>query len=84
MDRVAAELGMDPIDVAITNDGAKGHDMEWLTERKEEAGFTRRDSLKECLEKGKAAIGLGQQMASAGRKETAQRQNARYRFYLDP
>ncbi len=56
MDRVATELGMDPIDVAIKNDGAKGHDMAWLTERKEEADFTPRDSLKECLEKGKAAI----------------------------
>jgi CO/xanthine dehydrogenase Mo-binding subunit len=56
MDRVAAELGMDPIEVALRNDGAKGHDMAWLTERKEELGFTPRDSLRECLEKGKAAI----------------------------
>ncbi len=55
-DRVAAELGMDPIDVAIMNDGAKGHDIEWLTERKVEVGFTPRNSLSECLEKGKAAI----------------------------
>ncbi|MFO7984891.1 MAG: xanthine dehydrogenase family protein molybdopterin-binding subunit [Desulfatiglandaceae bacterium] len=59
MDRVAAELGMDPIEVAIKNDGAKGHDMQWLTERKAEVGFTPRDSLKECLEKGKAAIDWG-------------------------
>lgn len=55
-DRVAAELGMDPIDVAILNDGAKGHDMAWLTERKVEAGFTPIDSLAACLEKGKAAV----------------------------
>jgi CO/xanthine dehydrogenase Mo-binding subunit len=59
-DRVAAELGMDPIDVAIKNDGAKGHDMAWLTEQKEEVGFTPRDSLKECLEKGKTRRRLGQ------------------------
>ena len=56
MDRVAAELGMDPIEVALKNDGAKGHDMAWLTERKKEFGFHARDSLRECLEKGKAAI----------------------------
>ena len=30
-------------------------DMAWLTERKEEAGFTPRDSLKAWLEKGKSA-----------------------------
>ena len=68
-DRVAAELGMDPIDVAIMNDGAKGHDMEWLTERKVEAGFTPRDSLKECLEKGKPAIDWDNKWHKPGTKK---------------
>ena len=55
-DRVAAELGMDPIDIALKNDGVKGHDMDWVRERKQEMGFTPRHSLRECIEKGKAAI----------------------------
>ena len=54
MNRVAAELGMDPIEVALKNDGCLGHDMGWLSEKKKERGFEVRDSLKECIEKGKA------------------------------
>lgn len=53
---VADALGMDPIEVALKNDGAEGHDINWLNERKAELGFERRDSLRECIEKGKAAI----------------------------
>ena len=68
-DRVAAELGMDPIDVAILNDGAKGHDLAWLTERKEEVGFTPRDSLKECLEKGKPAADWDKKWHKPGTKK---------------
>ena len=55
-DRVAAELNMDPIEVALKNDGVKGHDMAWAEERKKEMGFIPRDSLRECVEKGMAAI----------------------------
>ncbi|MBW1717572.1 MAG: xanthine dehydrogenase family protein molybdopterin-binding subunit, partial [Deltaproteobacteria bacterium] len=55
-DRVAAELGMDPIEVALKNDGAKGHDMVWVNEKKKELGFIPKDSLRECIEKGKEAI----------------------------
>jgi CO/xanthine dehydrogenase Mo-binding subunit len=55
-EHVAAELGLDPTDVALKNDGAEGHDMEWLNQRKAELGFPVRDSLRECIEKGKAAI----------------------------
>jgi CO/xanthine dehydrogenase Mo-binding subunit len=40
----------------LINDGADGHDMEWLNKKKAENGFPVRDSLKECIEKGKAAI----------------------------
>lgn len=54
--RVADALNMDPAEVAVINDGADGHDMQWLNERKSELGFDVRDSLKECIEKGKTAI----------------------------
>ena len=54
MDRVAAECGMDPTEVAQKNDGCQGHDMNWLNEQKRKRGFVVRDSLKECIEKGKA------------------------------
>ncbi len=53
----AAELGLDPTEVALINDGADGHDMEYLNRFKSEHGFPVRDSLKECLEAGKKAIG---------------------------
>ena len=56
-DHIAAALGLDPVEVALINDGADGHDMNWLNERKAERGFEVRDSLRECVEKGKAAIG---------------------------
>ncbi len=56
-ERVAEALGLDPIEVALKNDGAEGHDMDWLNRRKAELGFPVRDSLRECIEKGKAAIG---------------------------
>ena len=54
--RVAEALGMDPTEVALKNDGAEGHDIKWLNERKAELGFREVDSLRECIEKGKAAI----------------------------
>ncbi len=69
MDRVAAELGMDPIEVALKNDGAKGHDLEWLTERKKEMDFIPRDSLRECLEKGKPAIDWDNKWHPPGKKK---------------
>jgi len=55
-DHVADALGLDPMEVALKNDGADGHNMEWLDQRKEKMGFQVRDSLRECIEKGKAAI----------------------------
>jgi CO/xanthine dehydrogenase Mo-binding subunit len=56
-DRVAAALEMDPTEVALKNDGCHGHDTRYLDEYKEKHGFPKRDSLKECLEAGKQAIG---------------------------
>jgi CO/xanthine dehydrogenase Mo-binding subunit len=55
-DRVAAALGMDPTEVALKNDGAEGQDIAWLNLKKAELGFAVRDSLRECIERGKAAI----------------------------
>jgi len=55
-DHVAAELGLDPTEVALKNDGCEGHDMDWLLKYKREKGFPERDSLAECIEAGKKAI----------------------------
>jgi CO/xanthine dehydrogenase Mo-binding subunit len=54
--RVAAECSLDPIEVALRNDGEEGHDIAHLNEKKKKLGFTVIDSLKECIEKGKAAM----------------------------
>jgi CO/xanthine dehydrogenase Mo-binding subunit len=67
-DHVADELGLDPTEVALKNDGADGHDMEWLNQRKKELGFQVRDSLRECIEKGKAAIEWDKKWHSPGTK----------------
>ncbi|MBI4766529.1 MAG: xanthine dehydrogenase family protein molybdopterin-binding subunit [Deltaproteobacteria bacterium] len=55
-DHIANALNLDPTEVALKNDGAFGHDTEWLNQQKKERGFQVRDSLKECIEKGKKAI----------------------------
>jgi len=55
-DHMANALGLDPTEVALKNDGADGHDLDWLNEQKLERGFMVRDSLKECIDKGKKAI----------------------------
>jgi CO/xanthine dehydrogenase Mo-binding subunit len=69
MDRVASELGMDPIDVAIKNDGAKGKDINWLLERAVELGFPGRNSLSECLEIGKKASDWDKKWHAPGTKK---------------
>ncbi|MFP3975704.1 MAG: xanthine dehydrogenase family protein molybdopterin-binding subunit [Chloroflexota bacterium] len=66
--QVAGELGLDPTEVALKNDGAEGHDMAWLSEKKKELGFQERDSLKECIEKGKATIGWDEKWHAPGTK----------------
>ncbi len=66
--RVADALGLDPIEVALKNDGAEGHDIEWLNARKAELGFPVRDSLRECIAAGKAAIGWDQKWHPPGTK----------------
>jgi xanthine dehydrogenase molybdenum-binding subunit len=68
-DHVASELGLDPVEVALKNDGADGHDMNWLNDRKKERGFKVRDSLRECVEKGKAAIDWDNKWHPPGEKK---------------
>jgi xanthine dehydrogenase molybdenum-binding subunit len=55
---VAAELKMDPGELALLNDGTYQEDWEWVNENvKKRLGFPLdRDSLKECLEIGKNAV----------------------------
>jgi CO/xanthine dehydrogenase Mo-binding subunit len=65
---VADVLGLDPIEVAFKNDGAEGHDTTWLNEQKTKLGFQVRDSLKECVEKGKTAIGWDERWHAPGTK----------------
>jgi len=67
-DRVAAELGLDPTEVALRNDGCDGHDMTYLSEYKREHGFPDRDSLRECIEAGKKAIAWDKKWHQPGMK----------------
>jgi CO/xanthine dehydrogenase Mo-binding subunit len=66
IDRVAAEFGLDPVEVALINDGCRGHDWDWVTRYQEENGFPKRWSLKEVVEKGKAAIGWDEKWHQPG------------------
>ncbi len=65
---VAAELKMDPAEVALKNDGIEGEDMEYLAEFKRSHGFPVRDSLRECIEAGKKAIGWNEKWHPPGSK----------------
>jgi CO/xanthine dehydrogenase Mo-binding subunit len=55
-DKVAAEFGLDPTEVALKNDGCQGHYWDWVTKYQKENGFPQRHSLKEVIELGKKAI----------------------------
>jgi xanthine dehydrogenase molybdenum-binding subunit len=68
-DRVSAELGLDPTEVALRNDGCDGHDWEWVTRYQKENGFPQRWSLKEVLDKGKQAIGWEQKWHPPGTRK---------------
>lgn len=54
--KVAAEFGLDPTEVALKNDGCRGHGWDWVTRYQKENGFPQRWSLKEVIAKGKEAI----------------------------
>jgi xanthine dehydrogenase molybdenum-binding subunit len=68
---VAAELGVDPTELALKNDGVEGKDMMYLTEFKRTHGFPTRDSLRECIEAGKKAIGWSKKWHPPGAKKLA-------------
>ncbi|NLT66548.1 MAG: molybdopterin-dependent oxidoreductase [Acidobacteria bacterium] len=67
-DRVAAEFGLDPTEVALKNDGCRGHDWDWITRYQKENGFPQRWSLKEVIEKGKEAIDWNRKWHPPGAK----------------
>jgi xanthine dehydrogenase molybdenum-binding subunit len=55
-DRVAAEFGLDPTEVALKNDGCAGHPWDWVTRYQSENSFPQRHSLREVIELGKKEI----------------------------
>jgi CO/xanthine dehydrogenase Mo-binding subunit len=65
---VAAELGLDPTEVALKNDGSHGKDMMYLSEFKHNHGFPIRDSLKECIEAGRKAMDWDKKWHKPGAK----------------
>ena len=81
-DHVAAELGMDPIEVALKNDGCHGHDTSYLEQYKHEHGFPDRDSLKECIEVGKNAIDWDEKWHLPGTRKLPNGKVARNCFHV--
>ncbi len=67
-DRVAAEFGLDPTEVALKNDGCNGRSWDWVTQYQKENGFPQRHSLKEVIDLGKKAIGWDQKQHPPGTK----------------
>jgi len=63
---VANEMGLDATEVALKNDGYEGHDTDFLTNFKRRFGLPQRDSLKECIEAGKKAIGWDKKWHAPG------------------
>jgi CO/xanthine dehydrogenase Mo-binding subunit len=70
-DHVADALGMDPTEVALINDGCEGRDKAHLAEFQRKKGFALRDSLKECIEAGKKAIGWNEKWHPPGTRRLA-------------
>ena len=70
-DQVAAACNLDPTEVALKNDGCRGHDWDWVTNYQKENGFSRRQSLKEVIEKGKKAIDWDRKWHDPGKKKLA-------------
>jgi CO/xanthine dehydrogenase Mo-binding subunit len=71
MDRVAAELGLDPTEVALKNDGCQGHNWAWVTQYQKDNGFPQRWSLKEVIDAGKKAIGWDRKWHAPGANRLA-------------
>jgi CO/xanthine dehydrogenase Mo-binding subunit len=68
-DRVAAEFGLDPTEVALKNDGCQGHDWAFISQYQKENGFPQRHSLKEVVEMGKKAIDWDRKWHAPGKKK---------------
>jgi CO/xanthine dehydrogenase Mo-binding subunit len=65
-DRVAGEFGLDPTEVALKNDGCRGHSWDWVARYQDENGFPQRQSLKEVIQLGKDAIGWDRKWHAPG------------------
>jgi CO/xanthine dehydrogenase Mo-binding subunit len=70
-DRVAAEFGLDPTEVALKNDGCRGHYWDWVTQYQKDNGFPQKWSLKEVIDKGKKAIDWDRKWHAPGTKRLA-------------
>jgi xanthine dehydrogenase molybdenum-binding subunit len=70
-ERVAAEFGLDPTEVALKNDGCKGHYWDWVAQYQKENGFPQRQSLREIIKLGKEAIGWDKKWHAPGTKKLA-------------
>ncbi len=68
---VAAELGMDPTEVALKNDGAGGKNREEFAEEKHEFGLPEFDSLEEVIKEGKELIDWDSKWHAPRYKETS-------------
>ena len=68
-DRVAAEFGLDPTEVALKNDGCSGHDWDWVTQYQKDNGFPQRQSLREVISRGKEGIDWNKKWHPPGTKQ---------------
>lgn len=68
-EHVADAAGLDPVEVALKNDGAEGKDMEYLSDFKRKHGFPDRDSLKEIIDSGVKAIDWNKKWHKPGTKK---------------
>lgn len=68
-DHVAAEFGLDPTEVALKNDGCKGHYWDWVAEYQKENGFPQRQSLREVIALGKKAIDWARKWHAPGSRK---------------
>jgi CO/xanthine dehydrogenase Mo-binding subunit len=71
MNRVAAELGMDPLEVAYKNDGNCGDGSEFLKEYRQRHGFPDVDGLTKIIEAGKKAADWDKTWHAPGQKKLA-------------
>jgi CO/xanthine dehydrogenase Mo-binding subunit len=85
INKVAAHLGMDPIDVQLLNDGIVPHDMAWVDENvKKRHGMSLRDSLKEVVESGKAAFDWDNKWHPPGTRKLSNGKMHGVGFYAAP